>query len=89
MKSIILALAAGMTLSAGAAYAQSIQIGPGGVQLRDRDRYDDRYEYRHHRRGYYDDDMTTGSIGRNCRMVVVRERDEYGDVTTRRVRRCR
>jgi thiamine monophosphate synthase len=85
MRSIIIALAAGVTLSAGAAYAQSIHIGPDGVQLRDRDRY----EYRSNRRGYDDDDMTTGAIRRGCRTVVIREQDEYGDEVTRRVRRCR
>jgi hypothetical protein len=87
MRSIAIALVAGVTLSAGAAYAQSIHIGPDGVQLRDRDR--DRYEYRSDRRYYDDDDMTTGAIRRGCRTVVIRERDEYGDVSTRRVRRCR
>jgi hypothetical protein len=85
MRSIIIALAAGVTLSAGAAYAQSIHIGPDGVQLRDRDRY----EYRSNRQGYDDDDMTTGAIRRGCRTVVIREQDEYGDDVTRRVRRCR
>ena len=51
---------------------------------------DQRYErrYRERRRVYDDDNLSTGSVNR-CRTEIIREEDEYGDVVTRRVRRCR
>jgi hypothetical protein len=66
-----------------------LEIGPRGPSVRVGP--DDRYERRRYieRRRIYDDDrMTTGST-RRCRTVITREEDEYGDIVTRRVRRCR
>jgi hypothetical protein len=65
-------------------------IGPNGPSVRVGPDNDRRYERRYiERRRVYDDDrLSTGSIGR-CRTVVIREEDEYGDIVTRRVRRCR
>ena len=63
-------------------------VGPDGPSVRigpQEDRYERRYI---ERRRVYDEDLSTGSINR-CRTVIIREEDEYGDLVTRRVRRCR
>jgi hypothetical protein len=76
-------------LAATPSFAQvEFGVGPNGPTVRvgpERDRYERRYI---ERRRYDDDRLSTGSVDR-CRTVVIREEDDNGDVTTRRVRRCR
>ncbi|MBM6596721.1 hypothetical protein [Microvirga pudoricolor] len=95
MKLLAVTLAAATLLGATAASSQSIQLGPNGpsVDFRSQEQRqrDEWREQRARDRAYrtYDRD-TTGTIGRrDCREVVVRERDEFGNTDTRREVRCR
>lgn len=90
-RTLAFALAAATILGASAVSAQTIDLGPGGPSVdmrsdraRERDfrREQDRREMRRDR------DISTGSVGR-CREVTIRERDEYGNVETRRRQDCR
>jgi hypothetical protein len=80
-------------MSASAASSQTLQLGPGGPSVdfrspeqRQREEWRERQRDRAVRN--YDRE-TTGSVGRrDCREVVVRERDEFGNSETRRELRC-
>jgi hypothetical protein len=79
----------GIVVSTPSSAQVQFGIGPDGPSVRvgpDRDRYERRYIER--RRVYDDDRLSTGSIDR-CRTIITREEDRYGDIVTRRVRRCR
>jgi hypothetical protein len=95
MKLLITCLAAGMILGTSAVSAQTLQLGPGGPSIdfrspeqRERDEWRERRREERRARRYYDRDVT-GSVGRDCETVVVRERDRFGEMETRRIRRCR
>jgi hypothetical protein len=99
MKLIITSLAVSIVLGAAAASAQTLQLGPNGPSIdfrspeqRDRDEWRERRrareEWRERRRQDWDRDAT-GSIGRNCETVIVRERNRFGEIETHRERRCR
>lgn len=93
IRATILALTTATMLAATGASAQQVQI-PGGPSVdfrseRQRDRDFERERMRRdgdYRRG--DRDYTTGSTGR-CREVTIRERDDYGRMTTRTREECR
>jgi len=80
-------------MSASAASSQTLQLGPGGPSVdfrspeqRQREEWRERQRDRAVRN--YDRE-TTGSVGRrDCREVVVRERDEFGNSETHRELRC-
>ena len=87
MKKLILALVAASAVSATAASAQGIQVGPGGVRVdpgydrRDYDRGWDRdrgeRRWREGRRG-----------GGGCRTIIVKKEDQFGRRVTKRIERC-
>jgi len=94
MKLLAVTLAAATLLGASAASSQTIQIGPGGPSVDFRSpeqRQRDEWRERRRMREYRDYDVReTGSIrSRDCREIIVRERDEFGTVETRRETRCR
>jgi len=95
MKKLTLLMAAtffasGMIGATPSSAQVQLEIGPRGPSVRVGPDDDRRYErrYRERRRVYDEDRLSTGSVNR-CRTVIVREEDEYGDIVTRRVRRCR
>jgi|1185.fasta_scaffold1227845_1 hypothetical protein len=93
MKKLVLGLAFALA-GATAASAQGVEFraGPGGVSVgpeRDRTTVIER------RRGWDDDRVdvrrrreviTTGNT--NCRTIVVRKEDDYGNRVTKRIRKC-
>jgi hypothetical protein len=86
-------LGVGIILAQPASAQVRFGIGPEGPEIsvgRDRDAWERRRIRRELRSGryYYGDPMVTGST-RRCRLVTIRDEDEYGDVTVRRIRRCR
>jgi len=99
MRILAITLTAAALLSATAASSQTLQLGPGGPSVdfrspdqRQRDEQRQRDDWRERQRDRaarsYDRE-TTGSVGRrDCREVVVRERDEFGNSETRRELRC-
>lgn len=98
MKLIITTMTASIILGVSAVSAQTLQLGPEGPSIdfrsqeqRDRDEWRDRRRARddwRDRRRSRDRDVT-GSIGRDCETVVVRERNRFGEMETHRERRCR
>ena len=66
---------AGAVVSSGA-WAQSIQIGPGGVRVRPDD------DRMHRRRGFEE-------RGQRCRVVIEKRRNRFGERVTERRRICR
>jgi hypothetical protein len=100
MKLLAIGFTALTLLGATAASSQTLQLGPGGPSVdfrnpeqRDRDEWRAR-ERERDRRGAYrraNDPYATGSTRRrdNCREIVVRERDSFGNTDTRREVRCR
>jgi hypothetical protein len=94
MKLLAVTLAAATLLGASAASSQTLQMGPGGpsVDFRSPEQRDrDEWRERNRARAYRDDVRETGSLRdrRDCREVIVRERDEFGNRETRRELRCR
>jgi hypothetical protein len=94
MKLLAVTLAAATLLGASAASSQTLQIGPGGpsVDFRSQEQRDrDDWRERNRARAYRDDVRETGSLRdrRDCREVIIRERDEFGNRETRRELRCR
>ncbi|MET0429888.1 MAG: hypothetical protein ABW026_15500 [Microvirga sp.] len=94
MKLLAVTFTAVALLSASAASSQTIQLGPSGPSVdfrspEQRQREDMRDRQRDRAvRGY--DRESTGSVGRrDCREVVVREQDEFGNSETHREMRCR
>ena len=93
MRILAVTLTAVALMSATAASSQTLQLGPGGPSVdfrspeqRQREEWRERQRDRAVRN--YDRE-TTGSVGRrDCREVVVRERDEFGNSETRRELRC-
>ena len=88
-KFLAIAFATATILASPAAFAQSLDIGPGGPRLdlrNERQREHDRDMRRDERRGMRDYDRRGGE---RCREVTVRERDEDGNVEVRRRRECR
>jgi hypothetical protein len=94
MKKLVLGLAFAV-IGATAASAQGVEFraGPGGVSVgpeRDRTTVIER------RRGWDEGDrvdvrrrrevITTGNT--NCRTIVVRKEDDYGNRVTKRIRKC-
>lgn len=103
LRTTALAFLAATVLGTAGAAAQSIDLGGRGgpsIDLRNegqrerdfrreeraRDRASDRRAFE---RGRGRDDLSTGSNGRNCRTVTVRERDDRGRSVTRRTQECR
>jgi hypothetical protein len=89
MSKLIFASAGALLILAGAAQAQSVTVGPGGLEF-DRDNYARRdWE----RRREWDRDRT-GTIverrhyGGDCRVVTIQRENADGDLVTRRIRRC-
>ncbi len=79
---VTLAAVVVVALGASSAWAQSFEIGSGGVRVRpDSDRYE-RREFRRDRERGWD------QRGERCRTVVVRRETRRGTVTERR-RECR
>lgn len=88
---VLMSAAVAVLLTTAGASAQSVQIGPGGVQIdprtpaeraidRDIRREQRAREYRREvRRGYDEDD---------CRTTRITERDRFGRRVTRVVERC-
>ena len=70
---------AALTAPATPALAQSFEIGPGGVRV---DPYSDRYERRRVRRWERDDDE-------DCRIIIERRRNRWGELEERRREVCR
>lgn len=64
----------------------SIRTGEGGISIRagDRDR-DRRRTVIRERRG---PDRVIVRGGRDCKTVVIRERDDFGNRVTKKIRRC-
>jgi hypothetical protein len=97
MKLIVTSLAASIILGATAVSAQTFQLGPNGPSIdlrspeqREREELRERRRDREERRTRRDWDRdTTGSIGRDCETVIVRERNRFGELETTRERRCR
>ena len=86
MKTICVAIALTF-VTAAAASAQSVEIGPGGVRFGvhpppppEVRRYDRRWD-----RGYR---VREREFGR-CRTIVTRRETPRGDIMTRRVKKCR
>lgn len=100
MKILAITFTAVALLSASAASAQTIQLGPSGPSVdfrspeqRQREEMRQREDMRDRQRDRaarsYDREAT-GSVGRrDCREVVIREQDEFGNSETRREMRCR
>lgn len=81
LAAVLITVAAG-----GAAFAQGIEIGPGGVRVDDGrprvierrviERRGDDYGGRRYRRA------------ERCRTTIVRRENRYGEMVTRRIREC-
>jgi hypothetical protein len=78
MRRVLLPALAVLFLGGPPALAQDVgvSVGPDGLSIGRTDRYRHRYDY-----------DRTGSIG--CRTVTIRERNEDGDMITKRIERCR
>lgn len=86
MSKVLIAAFGALSLLGSAAQAQSISIGPGGIEYGPRDRG---YE----RRRAYEDERTSTIVerrarDRDCRVVTIQRENEDGDLVTRRIRRC-
>lgn len=94
MKLVMTALVAGMLATTGGAFAQSIQIGPGGVSVDPRspreraiDRAERRQEWRERQERRERRAWREERRGRDCRTVTTREETRRG-VVSRTTRVC-
>ncbi len=88
MSKLIFASAGALMILAGAAQAQSVTVGPGGLEF-DRDNYARRdWERRHWDRDNTGTIVERRRFGRDCRVVTIQRENADGDLVTRRIRRC-
>jgi hypothetical protein len=80
---VFLALVAAAALVPTAVWAQGFSVGPGGVRVDSGDRHERRYDGDRGRRGW---DRDRG--GRGCRVTIVKKRNEWGRMETKRIERC-
>jgi hypothetical protein len=83
MKKVILALVAAAALAPTAVWAQGMSVGPGGVRIDSGDRQERRWDGDRGRRDWRDDRR-----GRGCRVIIVKKRNEWGRMVTKRIERC-
>jgi hypothetical protein len=101
MKKVFLALVAAAALAPTAAWAQGFSVGPGGVRVDSGERYEQRYDGDRGRRGWDGDRGRRGWDGdrgrrawdgdrgrRGCRTIIVKKRNEWGRMETKRIERC-
>lgn len=86
MKRLITAAFAALLLT-GAAHAQSINLGPGGVSVDTRSPREIRQEQRYRERERYERREMRANRGRDCRTVTTREETRRG-VVRRTTRVC-
>jgi hypothetical protein len=86
MRKLFLTLVAAAALAPTAVWAQSMMVGPGGVRVESGDRYerrfDDRDRFDRGRRAWREDRR------RGCRVIIVKKRNEWGRMQTKRIERC-
>lgn len=79
MKRTILALLAAAALAPTAVWAQGFSVGPGGVRVDTGDRYERRWDGDRGRRAWREHDR------RRCRTIVVKKRNDWGRMETKRI----
>ena len=82
MRKVVLTLVAAAALAPTAVWAQGISVGPGGVRVDTRDRYERRWDDDRGRRAWREDRR------RGCRTIIVKKRNEWGRMETKRIERC-
>jgi hypothetical protein len=83
MKKMFLVFVAAAALAPTATWAQGFSVGPGGVRVDSGDRYERRYDGDRGRRGW------DGDRGRRgCRTIIVKKRNDWGRMETKRIERC-
>ena len=86
MRKVVLTLVAAAALAPTAVWAQGISVGPGGVRVDTRDRYerrfDDRDRFDRGRRAWREERR------RGCRTIIIKKRNEWGRMETKRIERC-
>jgi hypothetical protein len=82
MKKVFLALVAAAALAPTAVWAQGFSVGPGGVRIDSGDRYERRWDGDRGRRAWREDRR------RGCRTIIIKKRNEWGRMETKRIERC-
>jgi hypothetical protein len=92
MKKMFLVFVAAAALAPTATWAQGFSVGPGGVRVDSGDRYERRYDGDRGRRGWDGDRGRRGWDGdrgrRGCRTIIVKKRNDWGRMETKRIERC-